>query len=215
MTVHSLGLLLAYVGALLGVAMVVPQIARTLRHPALTGVSPIAWALTVLCSTAWLTFGVRTGTWPQVPGNLLLIAGAVAIVLLVPSPWSRPRRAAMLLAATTVVLAASLTMDAVAVGYLGFAIGLCAVWPQLVDSYGNWRTGRESGLSLVSWNVKLLASCCWLAYALILGDRPVLIASTFALATILAVFAMETSARQSADDRAEAIAEADRVLEPA
>jgi uncharacterized protein with PQ loop repeat len=149
-----------------------------------------------------------------VPGNILLIGGSVAVVLLVPSPWSRPRRAAMLVAAAGVVLVASLRMDAISVGYLGFAIGLFAVWPQVVDSYGNWRTGRVSGLSLVSWNVKLAASCCWLAYAVLLGDRPVLIASTFALATIVVVFAMEVSARRYAVGSLVDQTTEDRALEP-
>ena len=71
MELHALALPLAYLGAFLGVAMVLPQLTRTIRHPDLEGVSPASWALTSLACLAWLIYGLRADVLPQVPGNVL------------------------------------------------------------------------------------------------------------------------------------------------
>ena len=193
--------LLAYSGALLSVAMVLPQLTRTIRHPALPGVSPSSWALTTLACIAWLIYGLRADVLPQIPGNVLLIIGAVAVVLLVPSAWSRSRRVTYLGSASAAIIVVSLAIPPMAVGYLAFAISMISIWPQLVDSFGNWRMGIVSGVSLPTWWVKLAATACWLAYSIIATDIPVLIASILGGACNIAVFAMEGSARQTAGRR--------------
>lgn len=198
MNLHPFAMPLAYLGAVLSFAMVVPQLARTMRHPTLPGVSPSSWAITAIACLSWLIYGLRADVLPQVPGNILLIIGSVALVLLVPSTWSRRRRAWLLAASGLAIVAASLVITPVAVGYLAFGIGLFAGWPQLVDSYSNWRNGIESGVSLPTWWVKLAATLCWLSYSVITVDVPVLIASVLAAATIGAVFLLEASARQVA-----------------
>ncbi len=193
---------LAYLGALLSFAMVVPQLARTIRNPTLPGVSPSSWAITAIACLGWLIYGLRADVMPQVPGNVLLIIGSVALVLLVPSPWSMQRRATLLGAAGLAIVVTSVIITPVAVGYLAFGIGLFAGWPQLVDSYANWRNGIESGVSLPTWWVKLGATTCWLSYSVINVDVPVLIASVLGAATIVAVFLLEASARQAAGQAA-------------
>jgi len=195
---HSFAMPLAYLGAVLSFAMVVPQLARTIRHPTLPGVSPSSWAITAVSCLGWLIYGLRADVLPQVPGNVLLIMGSVALVLLVPSTWSRRRRAGLLAGTSAALVAMSMVIAPVAVGYLAFGIGLLAGWPQLVDSYSNWRSGIESGVSLPTWWVKLAATMCWLSYSVIAVDIPVLIASVLAAATIAAVFLLEASARQVA-----------------
>jgi uncharacterized protein with PQ loop repeat len=190
-----LALPLAYTGAALGVAMVIPQIARTLRHPSLSGVSALSWALTALGCSAWLIYGVRAQVWPQIPGNVLLISGAVAIVLLVPSAVSRRRRAAFLLGAWSVLATVALTLPAHSVGYLGFGIGLVAVWPQVRESVIGWRSGSESGLSITTWSLKAMSQLCWLSYALLATDVPVAFSASVALATTVFVATLEASRR--------------------
>src|ERR1019366_9228007 len=81
MTTHEIAFGFGYLGAALGVVMVFPQIVRIVRHPSLPGVSPISWALTVFGCLLWFTYGLRSGALPQLPGNLLLICGAIAVVL--------------------------------------------------------------------------------------------------------------------------------------
>src|ERR1700690_4359329 len=95
-TTHEFAFGFGCLGAALGVAMVVPQIVRIVRHPSLLGVSPISWALTVFGCLLWFTYGLRSGALPQLPRNLLLVCGAIAVVLLVKSPTSRARRAVLL-----------------------------------------------------------------------------------------------------------------------
>ena len=80
---HTFALTLAYIGAVLGVATVAPQILRTLRHPSFAGVAPTSWALSALGCSMWLVKGIRNAELPQIPGNVLLTAGSVAIALLV------------------------------------------------------------------------------------------------------------------------------------
>jgi uncharacterized protein with PQ loop repeat len=195
---HSLAFVLAYVGAFLGVAMVLPQLVRTIRLPGMPGVSALSWSLTALASLGWLIYGLRTATFAQIPGNVPLVAGAVAVVLLVPSAVSRSRRALGLGVAAAAIVASSTVVPAQTVGYLAFGIGLLSAWPQLFESFGNWRTGGESGLSLTTWSVKIGATSCWLSYAILAADLPVLVACTVGMTTTLAIVGLETSARFSA-----------------
>ncbi len=211
MNVHSLALPLAYVGMVLGVAMVLPQLLRTIRHPDLPGVSAISWSLTAICCLTWLVYGLRTAALPQIPGNILMVMGAVAVVLLVPSTVSRSRRATRLAGVAIVALAVALAVPAQTVGYVGFGIGLFSAWPQVVESYGNWRAGGESGLSLTTWSVKIASTLCWLAYASLAMDLPVLVASAVGLTTTLTIFSMEASLRFGGARRVATVDE--RVLE--
>ena len=195
MSVHSLALSLAYLGATLGVTMVVPQILRTLRHPTLTGVSPASWGLTALACATWLTYGIRTAQVPQIPGNVLLVSGAVTIVMLVPSPVSPPRRALALALAAAVLLCVALSLPARSVGYLAIGVGLVSAWPQVYDSVVGWRSGAESGVSIATWSLKVTSQVSWLTYALLAGDVPVAIAASVALTTAVSLVSLEASRR--------------------
>jgi uncharacterized protein with PQ loop repeat len=187
---------LAYLGATLGVAMVVPQIVRTVRHPALSGVSPVAWSLTVLACSTWLTYGLRTGTVPQIPGNVLLVSGALAIVLLVPSVWSRRRRALVLGGLWSVVMLLAWTMPPGWVGYFALVVGLFSSWPQLYDSVAGLRAGSgESGVSITTWSIKVVSQSSWLVYALATAQVAVTISATVALSTALLLVAVESYRR--------------------
>jgi uncharacterized protein with PQ loop repeat len=187
---------LAYLGASLGVAMVVPQIVRTVRHPALSGVSPVAWSMTVLACSSWLTYGLRTRSVPQIPGNVLLVSGAVAIVLLVPSAWSRGRRAALLGGAWGAVMVLAWTMPVGWVGYFALGMGLMSAWPQVYDSVAGLRAGAgESGVSIGTWSLKVVSQTCWLVYAVATAQTPVAISATVALSTSLTLVAVESYRR--------------------
>ena len=189
---------LAYLGAVLGVAMVVPQVVRTVRHPALSGVSPVAWSLTVLACSTWLTYGVRTRTIPQIPGNVLLVSGAVAIVLLVPSVWSRRRRALVLGALWSLVMLLAWTMPPGWVGYFALVVGLLSSWPQVYDSVAGLRAGTgESGVSITTWSIKVVSQTSWLVYAVATGQVAVTISATVALSTALLLVTVESYRRST------------------
>lgn len=198
MSVDLLVQSLAYLGATLGVAMVVPQILRTVRHPALSGVSPVAWSLTVLACSTWLTYGLRTGTVPQIPGNVLLVSGAVAIVLLVPSVWSRRRRALVLGTLWSAVMLAAWTMPPGWVGYFALVMGLCSSWPQVYDSLAGLRAGTgESGVSVTTWSIRVMSQTSWLVYALATGQVAVTLSATVALSSALLLVGVESYRRSS------------------
>jgi uncharacterized protein with PQ loop repeat len=194
MSFHAFALALGYVGAAVGVVMVVPQILRTLRHPTLGGVSPVAWSLTTLGCLMWLTYGVRTATAQQIPGNILLVTGAVAIVLLVPSAVTRHQRALRLGAAALGLLIVAFVLPPRAVGYLALSIGLFSAWPQVYDSVVTWRAGVRSGVSLTTWTLKAVSQVCWLSYAVAASDVPVTISATTALSTAVVLLALEALA---------------------
>ena len=202
LSAHDAAVCLAYLGATLGVAMVVPQIVRTVRHPDLAGVSPASWGLTALGCLSWLTYGVRTATVPQIPGNVLLVSGAVTIALLVPSPMPRSRRALVLAAAAVGIVAAAFAIPSTSVGYLAVSVGLVSAWPQVFDSVAGWRAGDGmSGVSITTWSIKVVSQTCWLVYAVVTMQTPVVISATVALTTALALVTVESSRRLTASRR--------------
>ena len=192
-SIHEVALALAYLGALLGVVMVVPQIIRTIRHPHLTGVAPLSWAFTALGCSLWLIFGLRTVTIPQIPGNVLLVSGAVAIVLLVPSAWSRWRRALTLGSSAAVLWTIAFIIPPHMIGYFAFAIGLYSMLPQLYESVWVNRKATESGLSIPTQILKVSSQSCWLAYAMLAIEMPVIVSAVFGVTTSAAVLVVEVA----------------------
>jgi uncharacterized protein with PQ loop repeat len=207
MTTHEIAFGFGYLGAALGVAMVVPQIVRIVRHPSLPGVSPISWALTVFGCLLWFTYGLRTHALPQIPGNVLLICGAIAVALLVKSPTSRGRRAMLLASGAGLVELTAFALPSQGVGYLAFAVGTFSTWPQLYDSVGNWRAHINSGVSLSTWALRIASQVCWLAYALGTSDVPVGVGACVAGLTGVAMVALESAARAPAFRSARVITE--------
>jgi uncharacterized protein with PQ loop repeat len=194
---HALAVGLGYTGAALGVAMVVPQIVRIVRHPSLPGVSPVSWLLSTFGCLAWLTFGIRTGAAPQIPGNVLLIVGAIAVVMLINTPMPRGRRALVLVAGSAVLLLTVWVIPAESVGYLATVIGLSSMWPQLFDTVGNFRGHITSGVSLSTYALRMASQVCWLSYAVGTHDMPVGVGASLALVIATATLTLEAAARTS------------------
>ena len=193
---------LAYVASAVGVIVVAPQIQRIVRFPHLAGVSPWTWSITVVACSLWLTYGLRSGSMPQVPGNVLLISGAVAIVLLVPARWSRRRRAAALGLMAVSLVAVSTRLSPEQVGFLAFAIGLTGMWPQVAETVWQRRGLGPSSLSLSSSALKILSQTLWLSFALLTTDAPVIAAALVTLTANGLVAAVEASRRRSATEPA-------------
>lgn len=198
MDLTALALALAYFGAAIGVVMVLPQILRIVRNPRLDGVSPWAWGMLTVASSLWLTYGVRTGSLPQIPGNVLLVSGAVAIVLLVPTRWSRPRRAATLAGVVAALLAVSTLLAPTQVGFLAFGIGLVGMWPQVHETVWVRRGMGPSAISLTSQGLKVASQVCWWTFAVLTMDLPVLVGASMALLTNGIVTSVELARRRAA-----------------
>jgi uncharacterized protein with PQ loop repeat len=197
-TLSTLALGLAYLGSAIGVAMVVPQIQRIVRHPSMGGVSPWTWALTATSCTLWMAYGVRSLSLPQIPGNVLLVSGAVVIVLLVPAAWSRRLRALLLGSVVTALLLLSTAMEPEQVGFLAFGIGMGGMWPQVYETVWARRRMGPSAISLSSQALKLASQFCWLSFAVLTVDLPVVVSAVMALATNGVVTVVELGRRRTA-----------------
>jgi uncharacterized protein with PQ loop repeat len=194
MSLHALAVTSGYVGSGLGVAMVVPQILRTLQNRALPGVSALSWGLTALSCTGWLLYGVRTGELPQIPGNVLLVSGAVSIVLLVPSASTVKARAAALAGCAVGLGLVAAAAPAPLLGAGAFAIGVVSGVPQLVRSIAR-RAPGESAVSLLTWCLRVASQGCWFCYAFVIGDATVMVSAAFLLSSALLVVGTELSRR--------------------
>jgi uncharacterized protein with PQ loop repeat len=194
MSLHAVAVGSGYLGSGLGVAMVVPQMLRTLGNRSLPGVSALSWGLTAVACTGWLLYGVRTGELPQIPGNILLVSGAVAIVLLVPSERAVPARAAGLAGGAVCLVLAAAVAPASVLGAGAFAVGMVSGLPQIARSVTR-RGAGESAVSLPTWWLRVASQACWFGYAFVIGDVTVMVSAAFLLSSALLVVGTELARR--------------------
>jgi uncharacterized protein with PQ loop repeat len=194
MYLHVFAVGAGYLGSALGVAMVVPQIVRTLRDRSLPGVSALSWALTALSCVSWMLYGFRTGEIPQIPGNVLLVSGAVVIVLIVPSATSVTARAVGLAVPALVIGGLAIVAAPQLIGFFGLGVALVSAVPQTVKSLSR-RVPGASAVSLLAWLLRAASQLCWLTYAIAVNDGTVTIAAVFILSSALVVLAGELSRR--------------------
>jgi uncharacterized protein with PQ loop repeat len=196
---------IGYLGATLGVLMVAPQIARTLRDRARPGVSALSWSLTALSCLTWLLYGIRAGEPPQIPGNVFMVTGSAFVVLSVPSALSVTARGARLALLAGILIALAVLIPPAALGFVAFGIGLVSAVPQLITSIAG-RQRTDSGVSVLSWLLRAASQVAWLIYALALHDVVVTISATFILASALVLVLIELS-RRSTGSAASALAQ--------
>jgi uncharacterized protein with PQ loop repeat len=196
MQLHLIAEASGYLGSVLGVAMVVPQIIRTYANRSLPGVSAMSWALTALSCLTWMSYGVLTDELPQIPGNVLLVSGAVVVVLAVPSATSVSRRALGLGGAAAALVAIAALLPAPAVGMVGFGIGLVSGLPQIIVSLS--RHSAASAVSLLTWALRVASQACWFFYAVALGDLVVAVSAAFLLSSAALVLGTELARRRAA-----------------
>lgn len=182
-----------YLASALGVAMVVPQILRTLRDRRRPGVSALSWALTATACATWLFYGIRTAELPQIPGNVLLVSGAVVVVLLVPSGTPKLVRALGLATAAMLLGMLAFVAPPVAIGGIGGAIGVVSGLPQLVRSLR--RIVAVSAVSPLTWGLRAASQALWLSFAVMLHDVVVAVSAVFLLTNALVVLLLETRRR--------------------
>jgi uncharacterized protein with PQ loop repeat len=198
---HDLGLGLAYFGASLGVAMIVPQLVRTMRNRALGGVSPTSWALTTIACLSWLMYGVRAHEAPQIPGNIIMVAGTALIVVVVPARMRGAVRGLLLAGVAVTVVSLALVLPPAFSAYLGFAVGVTSSLPQMVSSIQRASRGDESAVSVPTWMLRAASQVSWFLYAAIIGDVAVMISATFIFASVVAVIGAELRHRALARGR--------------
>lgn len=193
---HPLAVGSGYLGAALGAGMVLPQILRSLQDRSRAGVSPLSWSLTALGCFAWLLYGVRAGEPPQIPGNVIIVAGSVLIVLVVPATLRPGQRAACLFLAALPLVATAIWAPPEYLGFLALAVVMASSWPQTLQSL--IRTDRAaSAVSLGAWAMRAASQVAWLFYALVMGDVPVTVGAIVTLTSALLLLAAETRRRSA------------------
>jgi uncharacterized protein with PQ loop repeat len=184
-----------YLGAALGVCMVIPQIARTYRNRSLGGVSVLSWALSGLSIFTWLLYGIRAAEMPQIPGNVLTVSGAVVIALAVPSPTGRKRRGLAIAIPACALIVLTATVPATSLGFIAFGLGIVSMLPQTVRSLRR-TTGEVSAVSIPTWVLFGASQACWLIYALAVHDLVVAISACWIMASSLAISTSEVRQRR-------------------
>ncbi len=189
---HTIANGIGYLGSALGVAMVVPQMVRTMRNRTMPGVSALSWGLLALTCTAWLLYGVRTGEVPQIPGNVLLVSGAVVIALAVPSARTVGARAAGLLVAALALVGLAVVAPLEVIGAVALGGALVSSVPQTIKSLAR-KDASVSAVSPLSWVLRIASQSCWLTYALALHDQTVTISAIVILSNAIIVLVRETT----------------------
>ena len=189
---HTVANGLGYLGSALGVAMLLPQLVRTMRDRTVPGVSALSWSLTALACTSWLLYGVRTHELPQIPGNVLMVSGAAVIALAVPSVHSVARRGTALSVTGLALLALAWFAPAAVLGAIAVGMALISALPQTVKSLAR-KTATRSAVSPLSWVLRIASQSCWLAYAIALHDATVAVSAVVILSNAIVVLVRETT----------------------
>ncbi len=156
-----------------------PQIRKLRTTGDTAGISPSWAALTSVNNAAWIAYFTMARYWTAlVPSSsATLLAGTLAVMLLRrrehgtrqgPQPGPRPGRAAALISAWAVLLAAAGAVGARAgLGALLTAAFLLQVTPSVWTAY---RTVRPTGISSGTWLLILGELTCWMIFGLHTAD---------------------------------------------
>ena len=185
------------VGTAIGLVRALPQLVRLLRARDAHGVSVDTAATSSIVSFAWVTYGVLTaqGAVAAASGASAVMFALVTVVALRFGRTARELRAAP--AWLVVLLVAALTGGARGLGLLLPVSVLVANVPQLVVA---WRERDLSGLSLGTWLLTVLEATVWGSYALVAGDRAILLYAVLNLATSGGIVALRLAKGGRAGD---------------
>ncbi|GAB4483614.1 MAG: SemiSWEET transporter [Burkholderiaceae bacterium] len=75
-----------------------------------------------------------------------------------------------------------------AIGYLAAALTTIAFIPQ---AWHTWRTRVTRGISLGMYSIFTAGVACWLAYGILIGAWPIILANVVTLALALFILAMK------------------------
>ena len=84
-------------------------------------------------------------------------------------------------------------------GFFALAIGLTGMWPQVFETVWLRRGMGPSAISLTSQLLKVVSQLCWLAFAVLTLDVPVLVAAIMTLGTNFVITGVEIARRRGAD----------------
>ena len=178
--------LLGALGTAIGLVRALPQLVRLLRTTDAHGVSLDTAATSSIVSFGWATYGVLTD---QLPVILATGSSGVVFALITLTALKLGRRVTELRAAPVWLVV--LVTIAVLAGDDGLGVALpvsvlVANVPQLLVAY---RERDLTGLSLSTWLLSMSDGAVWAIYALVTGDRAILVFGVLQLTTSGAIVA--------------------------
>lgn len=166
----------AYFGSALLALSAFPQLVEIARDRRADGVSSTTWLITLAAIVAWMWYGVKTGSIPQLPGNAIGGLSAAAIVALTwkirgHGWWVTWVPVTALVMALSIMLALTPSVASAAAG-----IGLATIGraPQAVESWRCLRIRAQTSVSIPTWLMITVGQASWLVYGLLAGDVPVI-----------------------------------------
>lgn len=152
-------------GMVLNAVMSLPQALRGLRAAPNSGMSATTWALSAACAGSWCVYGAAAPVAEQIPGNALMLFGALTVLHVTGRRGTQTIRAWIVL--VSCICAATLVFWLAGVrgiGWFAFAIGAARSVPQLFVAV---LSPVIDGLSTGTWLLTVAASLSWLCYGLV------------------------------------------------
>ena len=190
--------LLGAAGTLIGLVRALPQFVRLFRTRDAHGVSLDSAATSSIVSFGWATYGVLT---EQLPVTLATGSSGVVFAFITVLALRLGRRPSEFRAAPVwfVVLAVAVAgAGATGLGVLLPVSVLVANGPQLLVAF---READLTGLSAATWSLSSSDGAVWLTYALVTGDRAILVFGILQLTTSAAIVVRRWTWARSVADR--------------
>jgi uncharacterized protein with PQ loop repeat len=166
--------ILLVVANVLGVGMIVPQVARLHRHRCADGVSGSWIGVGITLNLWWLAYGIHEGLWGLLPvsSGAFLLYSIIAAQLIAIGGW--PARQQLLFG--SLVLGAGplpfLLLDGWSAA--GAAIGLSYGVQFVPAAASAMRASTVAGVSASTWTMAWIEAAIWLLYGVEVNDRALL-----------------------------------------
>ena len=180
--------LLGFIAGALGMFFGLPQALRVRRLGHGRGVSLISWLLQFGVAISWATYGLDIKS----PSVLLTNVGAALINASVIMAIMRNnlKSIATLLAATGVLSALVLLLPSFLVSTLLILL-VFAQSPQIVKSYKNISTGKDSAVSITALSVSSFSIFLWFIYALLVKDSLIILSTVISFTSMTSIIVLE------------------------
>jgi uncharacterized protein with PQ loop repeat len=180
--------LLGFIAGALGMFFGLPQALRVRRLGHGRGVSLISWLLQFGVAISWAAYGLDIKS----PSVLLTNVGAALINASVIMAIMRNnlKSIATLLAATGVLSALVLLLPSFLVSTLLISL-VFAQSPQIVKSYKNISTGKDSAVSITALSVSSFSIFLWFIYALLVKDSLIILSTVISFSSMTSIIVLE------------------------
>lgn len=177
--VEIVGWAAAFVGTVLGL----PQVFRLVRTRNVEGLSLPFWQVNMGLNLAWTSHGIILAKANLIVPNVLGLAAALAILVLMSRELGRPLGRVFL---PGLLIAAAMIAVDVTLGTAAY--GMVAMWPALFANVGQTleliRSPRVTGVSPIFLAGNVLNQALWLAWGFLVPDTGTQIAATSALTIV-------------------------------